>query len=827
MARSTRSQTTQHERQIQGAARESVRRPAPSGGSADVLALQRKAGNRAVDGLLGRVQGQVPPIVEEVLHSGDGQPLDPAVRKLMEARFSDNFGHVRVHTASRANQVADAMGAQAFTIGSHIVFGEGRYTTKTSVGRELLAHELAHVVQASRSGVSMSTSLAVGDAWEDEAVRASKAVESEATLNVSVGAPSAIRMRRDPNLPSYLQRLQEVAIRTPLYASYPEQQLKRIFDALEGVDLADPENLQPITSMVAATFPRDVLMTFLDHVEQMVREDNRREVDPLNPYGRHGVGVTLPVAAKALRGVEPLVTAWSEGSRNLEKSGAAFVNGLLSGLAQSPAAGQIDKITTRLLQSSILIAVFPPVFTTGVTVGIAQDVVKGIKSAVDLIVNFNEVVLATLELVHALFTPQGKEIAFAMGEEIGQQHGKEIAGMANANVFEFTYNLGRKIGPPIVYTVLAFLGIPGLAAAAVLPRVLRLLDQFPRLSRLRRLLRRDRNQAEDTSDRRGNIEGSGDLETQGETAAPASTDLRGKVAQPEADAAKPAPAATQEAPPAQAAPAATQEVPAAQAAPAATQNAAAPEVATQAPSFYDQLTLAQLRAHAGIDPEAVWALRQRYRNMPDRELNQRANRGDAMAQSVRDQRIQRNRFLENVQREHGPFSRPGVQDQLETDIQSARTASGISRRAPSAVQPDIDVEGGTIGAARTNVPGIENRSFVGRSPKAGGAVNPSSQFPPSTDPQVLRHTHGHAEQSIADQLDMAFSNIPRSELQGRRVWMLIEQEPCPTCAAGLSDPAIDPGVLRRFSERYPELTLEVKNLQTGRRIVIQNGQEVK
>ena len=142
----------------------------------------------------------------------------------------------------------------------------------------------------------------------------------------------------------------------------------------------------------------------------------------------------------------------------------------------------------------------------------------------------------------------------------------------------------------------------------------------------------------------------------------------------------------------------------------------------------------------------------------------------------------------------------------------------------TAVHPRIRTQGGTIAAARTDIPGLENRTFVGRSPEAGGAVNPTSRFPPPTDPAKLPQTHGHAEQDIADQLDAELSGIPKEQLEGRRVWILVEQEPCNTCAQGLKGPADARGVLRKLSEEYPEITFEVKNLTSSSHIILKNGQ---
>jgi hypothetical protein len=144
---------------------------------------------------------EAPPIVHEVLRS-PGEPLDATTRAFMEPRFGHDFGgvrtsasrisqsdftvapandplereadqtaenalrtqfsspsarstqwpradfsRVRIHTDARAADSTSAVNAKAYTVGQDIVFGSGRYTPDTDVGRKLLAHELAHVMQ--------------------------------------------------------------------------------------------------------------------------------------------------------------------------------------------------------------------------------------------------------------------------------------------------------------------------------------------------------------------------------------------------------------------------------------------------------------------------------------------------------------------------------------------------------------------------------------------------------------------------------------------------------------------------------------------------------
>jgi len=64
---------------------------------------------------------------------------------------ADSLSAVRVHTDARAAESARVVGAQAYTVGQHVVFAAGEYAPQTERGKSLLAHELAHVAQQARS----------------------------------------------------------------------------------------------------------------------------------------------------------------------------------------------------------------------------------------------------------------------------------------------------------------------------------------------------------------------------------------------------------------------------------------------------------------------------------------------------------------------------------------------------------------------------------------------------------------------------------------------------------------------------------------------------
>jgi hypothetical protein len=78
---------------------------------------------------------------------GAGAPLEGSDRSRMERAFGHDFRRIRLHADPGAAAAARRLGANAFTMGSHIGFASGRYNPGTRAGDGLLAHELAHTIQ--------------------------------------------------------------------------------------------------------------------------------------------------------------------------------------------------------------------------------------------------------------------------------------------------------------------------------------------------------------------------------------------------------------------------------------------------------------------------------------------------------------------------------------------------------------------------------------------------------------------------------------------------------------------------------------------------------
>jgi hypothetical protein len=118
-----------------------------------LLALQQTHGNRYV-ARAAAGGGELTPEVEDGIERtrGAGSPLEADVRARLEPSFGVDLASVRVHTAGYADALSRSLGARAFTTGRDVYFRAGAYDPSTTAGRELLAHELAHVVQQGGDG---------------------------------------------------------------------------------------------------------------------------------------------------------------------------------------------------------------------------------------------------------------------------------------------------------------------------------------------------------------------------------------------------------------------------------------------------------------------------------------------------------------------------------------------------------------------------------------------------------------------------------------------------------------------------------------------------
>jgi hypothetical protein len=79
--------------------------------------------------------------------AGSGNALPAKTLNEMQTSFGTSFNDVNIHTDSASAEMNQELGAQAFTHGNDIYFNEGKFNPESSSGKQLLAHELTHVVQ--------------------------------------------------------------------------------------------------------------------------------------------------------------------------------------------------------------------------------------------------------------------------------------------------------------------------------------------------------------------------------------------------------------------------------------------------------------------------------------------------------------------------------------------------------------------------------------------------------------------------------------------------------------------------------------------------------
>ncbi|MGO7807190.1 DUF4157 domain-containing protein [Rhizobium ruizarguesonis] len=137
-----------------------------------------------------------------------GEALPASVRAFFEPRFGEDLSHVRIHRDTDAAESARALGAKAYTLGSHIAFSAGRWAPGTDAGDRLIAHELAHATANSEGPIRREvepddgtclrgamTPMAAGQAAHKQIQTAAKAFEIDTEAGIpkkaSKGVPRA------------------------------------------------------------------------------------------------------------------------------------------------------------------------------------------------------------------------------------------------------------------------------------------------------------------------------------------------------------------------------------------------------------------------------------------------------------------------------------------------------------------------------------------------------------------------------------------------------------------------------------------------------------
>ncbi len=196
-----------------------------SGEQAALLALQETAGNRAVKALMRR----------------SGNPLPDGTRTAMEQRLGADLEDVKVHTDPAAAHQAEALGAHAYTAGTDIGFAPGAYAPGTAAGDQLLAHELAHVAQQKRTGLTADPARVTPPAHPSERQAAAAARGEPTTLDAAPVGVALYAPGPDPDKEPQPGAAPAPAAVPPLEDEFADDDAEaRRADAIaEGIDVAE------------------------------------------------------------------------------------------------------------------------------------------------------------------------------------------------------------------------------------------------------------------------------------------------------------------------------------------------------------------------------------------------------------------------------------------------------------------------------------------------------------------------------------------------------------------------------------------------------------
>lgn len=177
-----------------------------------------------------------------------------------------------------------------------------------------------------------------------------------------------------------------------------------------------------------------------------------------------------------------LIRSASDFVRRIIRAARAFIKGLKEGLQDQLSADDFRKFGNKLAESSVVTIVFPLVFGAGAITGIVEDVVDAVRGIVDLATNIREIAYAAYEFLKEILTDSA--MAYELGKQVGTQMATSFKKLTGRSTVRFTYELGKIVGPFIIYSLLALFGFPQVAMVRATAWLTKFLAKFPKLAKI-------------------------------------------------------------------------------------------------------------------------------------------------------------------------------------------------------------------------------------------------------------------------------------------------------------------------------------------------------
>jgi hypothetical protein len=722
-----------------------------------------------------------------------GEPLAGYDREFFEPAFGRSFDGVRVHTHPAAARAAQAIGARAYTVGNDVAFAPGEYAPGTDGGRRLMAHELAHVAQGRGTRGRVARDPVPGSgapSGATTAAAASAVIDGDLSVEEAVGFETEHRGELAIQMQNRLRYHRRVRIRTrdgieatleynatvdlPFGADMTRSPMEAIDDlghaeigyVLTGT-MPDGSPISGLGLMsanggslreLAASSPRFLHFGLTPEAQYRNLVEAIRDARPERAPGPAVPGTTAPLPAPS-RGPDRAVT--EEAFRDMTP-------------AERRAMAE-RSFWEEFSVSNVLVNVL-------IGVGIALVALAAIAAAffgaIELAVG-----LTALALVAAVVG-----LAFILWQTISEiidrislgQYGEALLALLRGALQIVAVVAGAValmvavaaliLGAPIEIGALVVIGIVTAVAAAAVALYLAYLD-FERavgarsLREFRESIERSAREAEQALT---------------DTVVLVITVILGGIGRVILGRSRPP---VVELPPERRPPAppVDGEVP-----PDTTLPPAGESAAPEARPLPEPLR------------RPPW-----FRRLP--------------------------RYLQRTLEQNPPAMDPERTARMSEMIRNYRRRPDTPRRIDPIGEVGEPVQGGTVAVAETDIPTLEGRVFPGASAEA---LPPGMRGRPGTtggevfepvNPTAVDHAEHVALENVRAAIDrgLADGSLTRADLANRTVYVVVEQEPCPSCAAGVGGGA--PGVLEQFSARFPELTIEVRNMRTTRAFIYRGG----
>lgn len=210
-----------------------------------ISTLLQKLGNRTVQRLMIQRKGQEPYELDDDAagrinrERGNGAPLESKLQMEMSEQLGFDLSGVRVHDTSASHQLNQELNAKAFTTGQDVFFKSGEYNPQSSNGKELIAHELTHVVQQGTGQVQNQGGMTVnapGDRFEQEADSVAQTLSGTPAASLQTQEEEELQMQEEEEI-----ELQEEEEEEELQMQEEEEEEELQMQEEEEIELQEEE----------------------------------------------------------------------------------------------------------------------------------------------------------------------------------------------------------------------------------------------------------------------------------------------------------------------------------------------------------------------------------------------------------------------------------------------------------------------------------------------------------------------------------------------------------------------------------------------------------